>query len=52
MKELMIKFTDEEMRRLREAKKKQKSKNLSWHQFIIYKCCRGISLKRDESKRR
>lgn len=49
MKAINVTFTDAEFRRLMLAKKTY-SKTVSWHQFIINKCCVGISEKRKPNK--
>ena len=42
MKELKVIFTDAEFRKLKKAKKEHKYTN--WHNFIIDKCSKGISV--------
>jgi hypothetical protein len=46
MKTLNITFTDAEYKRLIKAKtSKASDKHYSWHEFILVKCCKGISIK-------
>ena len=49
MKTLNITFTDAEFRKLKKAKKLTSYK--SWHQFIIIKCTKGVSEKRNGNKK-
>jgi len=49
MKTLNITFTDAEFRKLKKAKRK--SVYVSWHQFIICSCTKGISEKRTGNKK-
>lgn len=49
MKTLNITFTDAEHRRMLKAKKKY-HKSVTWHQFILVKCCKGISEVRNGNK--
>ena len=46
MKTLNITFTDGEHARLIKAKRISEKKNaMSWHDYIIRCCCKGVSLK-------
>ena len=45
MKTLNITFTDEEYKKLKKAK--QSNPNISWHKFILFKCTKGVSVKRN-----
>lgn len=41
---LNIQFTDAEHKRMRKAKLKARGNKscLSWHEFILRKCCKGV----------
>jgi len=44
-------FTDNEFQRLMKSKKifsKEQNSHLTWHKFIVLKCCKGVSVKRAE----
>lgn len=46
MKSLYITFTDAEFQRLAKAKfNHRKSSNMTWHEFILVKCAKGVSVK-------
>jgi hypothetical protein len=44
MKSLYVTFTDAEFARMLKAKHENKG-NLSWHEFILRKCAKGVSVK-------
>lgn len=46
MKELKVHFTDAEFRKIKKAKLRF-SVGMSWHNFIINNCSRGISVRKD-----
>lgn len=45
MKSLYVTFTDAEFQRLKKAKCTGSNQNRSWHEFILIKCCKGVSVK-------
>jgi len=49
MKVLNITFTDDEYKRLVKARNKYSKEHntrISWHNFILRKCCKGVSVKK------
>ena len=53
MKTINVTFTDAEHARLMKAKKdfnKECNTKSSWHKFILIKCCKGVSVKRNGNK--
>lgn len=48
MKTLQVVFTDEEFKRLQKAKKEKKYSN--WNTFLLSKCAKGVSVKRNGNK--
>jgi hypothetical protein len=45
MKELRLTFNDADFRRLEKAKLKHSKGNVCWREFILRKCCKGVSIK-------